>query len=131
MVHCHQKHVFLRCAAQQRGAPQRRLVEREGPGRVLTHGFAQRRVAGLGRQRLEVGHRQADPGSGIDAGERLAVVVGMGGAQDLVAGGDGAQGMAQRCHIQRPAQAQRAGHVVGGTGIALQALDQPQPLLRQ
>lgn len=98
---------------------------------MFTHGFAQRRVAGLGRECLEVGHRQVDACGSTDAGERFAVVVGIGGAQDLVASGHGGQGLAQRSDIQRPAQAQRAGHVVGGTGIALQALDQPQPLLRQ
>ncbi|MCY1504655.1 hypothetical protein D9M68_388360 [compost metagenome] len=131
VVHGYQQHVFLRRAAQQRGAPQRRVAEVERARCVLVHGLAQRRFARLGRQRPQVDHGQADVGGGIDVRVGLAIVVGIGGAQNLVARHHRGQRLAQRGELQRPAQAQRAGHVVGGPGVALQAFDQPQPLLRQ
>ena len=71
---------------------------------------------------------ELDPRLGADARPRLAVAVDEGGAQGVVAGGDGGQRSAQGGGVELAFDPRRGDDVVGG-GRRRQALQEPQRLL--
>ncbi|CAH0355911.1 hypothetical protein AQB9606_04486 [Aquabacterium sp. CECT 9606] len=121
--------VFGIADPEQRRAPGRLRVElegllREGLGLLAGHRFTHRH----GRW-AQIAVAQNHLGIGQDALPGLALCVGHEDcAQHLVAPRQIAHAAAQRCLVQRPAQVQQTGHVVGGAGL-VQLPGQPQAAL--
>ncbi len=120
----------LRSQAHQEGVQERPLAQVERALPLLhdaAHGLLQ---AVLLPQRGHVHHRGGERRGREDHLHRLAVPLHQRGAHRLVAAHQLRDAAPQRRHVQRAAQAEPAGHVVGGAdGVEL--VDEPEPLLRE
>ncbi len=124
VVQREQQHVVL-LAQPQQGAPQERAARQvEGAERLLLRQTLHLLLA------RDLHHLQRHRRVRVDHLYRLAARFREDRAQRLVPLHQCVQARPQRVRVQRAAQAQRVGHVVGGAP-RLQPVHQPQPLLRE
>ncbi len=133
VVDAHQQGVVAGGEPQQHGAQQRSARQVEGAAgfglcqRRLLGGAARRRQRGqIDRRQRAVRRRRRRQ----DPLHRRFRDLDEDGAQHLVTPRHGGQGSRQRRGVQRAAQAQGGRHVVQGAA-GLQAVEEPQPLLRK
>ncbi len=119
--------MLVLAGAQERGADQRAGAEIERPPRLLAGEPADGRLPLPLRQGAQVDHRQVQLQLRYHL-HRGAAAHGEGGAQRLVAARHLPQAAAQGGDVQRAAEADGGGHVVGRRA-RLELLQEPEPLL--
>ncbi|MBK6807044.1 MAG: hypothetical protein IPG84_20390 [Betaproteobacteria bacterium] len=128
VVHCEQQHVLVVAEPDEPGAQQRRAREVERQSCVREREPTDRRVALVGAEPREIGHRQLEDGGPLhDLG---FAVRGEGGAQALVPAHERIQAPREPRDVEGTAQAQHALDVAM-TASGRETLREPDPLLHR
>jgi len=115
VVHGEQQRVVVGCDLDQHHAQRHLLHQPEGPVGLAVDQCARCALSALSAHAVPLQHGQrARVLSRQHRLQQAPVALQQPCAQDLVPGRQGAQRGLQRARIQRPAQAQRLRHVVGG-----------------
>ncbi len=132
MVNVEEQHMFVFCQPQQHGTPQGPVGQIKGATGFLAQQVVQRNLV---VRRLEIDppvrrgevRLKTERLRWVNYLHRFAVGNGEGGAQNFMAMEDSGNALFQSGDIQRPAQAQGRGNVVGAARFKL--LQEPEPLL--
>ncbi len=128
VVQVHRQHVLVRAQLQELRPGQRTGGEVEGPEHLLAQPALQLCTDGLGIQPAQVHEVQWQLCVRSDDLDRLAFVLGEGGAQRFMTARQLGEALAEGVGVERTFHAHEGGHVVGGA-VGLELIDEPQALL--